>query len=286
VPGFGVVPEGFQEFYRAVHGRADFFYVETREKASSRLSHHADMSIHRMARDLAEVLPAIGLGDGADFVLTAVCWGATIALEGLMAGNLHVPTLMACDPMHALYFPRWFLRWVSPVLPLPVVRAMRPLVFAAMLGDMREPVQKQRARDFVYSADVAKWKRAAEAARDVELCGRLHAVAEEVFVLNGTADKVHDPALYPLLAAEMPRGRFLFMETQEHLRERLFGTAALAFSRVRAGDGLPAALTPFERALQRQDQQRPPRLPARRGHAPPHGLSSQGRPRQAPRHRP
>lgn len=247
VPGFGVIPEGFQDFYRAIHGRAEFFYVESREKASSRLDRRADMSVPRMARDLSLVLEGIGLGQGRDFILAAVCWGATIVLEGLREGLLNAPTILACDPMHALWFPRWLLRWVTPLVPVPVVTALRPLVFRAMLGDMREPVQKQRVRDFVYRADVRKWKRAAEAARDVELMGRLEDVRQEVFVLNGTADKVHDPRVYPLIARAMPRGRFLYMGTGEENRERLFGTAALEFARVASRDGLPPALAPFEK---------------------------------------
>jgi hypothetical protein len=249
VPGFGVIPEGFQEFYRAVHGKAEFFYIETREKGSARLLPGADMSMGRMAKDLAELLAAVGLGPGTDYVMAATCWGATIALEGLLAGTLRLPTLLACDPMHALYFPRWVLRWVSPVLPVGVVKALRPAIYSAMLGDMKEPVQKQRTRDFVYGADVGKWKRAAEAARDVELVGRMGGVSQEVLVLNGTADKVHDPALYPLLAAELPRGRFLFMPADESARERLFGTAAVELSTVSSPEGLPPSLAPFEQDL-------------------------------------
>jgi pimeloyl-ACP methyl ester carboxylesterase len=249
VPGFGVIPEGFQDFYASVHGQAELYYVETREKASSRLDRHADMSVARMARDLAEVLAALGLGPGRDFVLAAVCWGATIVLEGMRTGVVRAPTVLACDPMHALWFPRWLLRWVSPLLPVSAVTALRPLVFKAMLGDMKEPVQKRRARAFVYGADVGKWKRAAEAARDLELMGTLDGVQDEVFVLNGTADKVHDPSAYPLVAREMPRGRFLYMGTGEENREKLFGAAAREFARVRSCDGLPPVLARFEKQV-------------------------------------
>ena len=86
----------------------------------------------------------------------------------------------------------------------------------------------------MYGADFWKWKKSAEAARDFELYGTLAAVRGEVFVLNGTADKVHDPADYPRMAAEMPRGRFLFTPTVESRRELLLGAAR---PRVREGGG-------------------------------------------------
>ncbi len=249
VPDFGVIPEGFQEFYRAVHGRAEFYYVETREKSSSRLrGRRPDMSVPRFVRDLRMAIDFLGLAR-RDFVLVAACWGATVILEGLLSGDLAAPpTLLLTDPMHAMWFPRWLLRWVSPALPAAVVKLLRPIVFKAMLGDMKQPAQKARTRAFVYQADVGKWKRSAEAARDVELFGRLGAVRDEVFVLNGTADKIHDPQNYPRMAREMPHGRFLFMSAGEHQRERLFGTAARELARVPAGC-LPAALAPFEKDI-------------------------------------
>ncbi len=250
LPGFGVVPEGFQDFYRAVRGRAEMYYVETREKSSSRLhGPRPDMSLSRSIRDVEIVLASLREAGVGDFVLTAACWGATIVLEGLIEGRLHAPTVLLVDPAHELWFPKWLLRWVSPILPAAVVTALRPLIFQAMLGDMREPAQKERTRAFVWGADVRKWKRTAEAAREVELLGRLGSVPGEVLILNGTADKIHDPRIYPVMAREMPHGRFLFMPAGESDREKLFGVAARELCRVGAAQGLPPSLARFERDI-------------------------------------
>ena len=131
----------------------------------------------------------------------------------------------------------------------PVLLALRPFVARSMLGDMQEPTQKQRAWAFVYGADPWKWKNTAEAARDFELYGRLSGMGREVFVLNGTKDKIHDQRHYLRIAMEMPRGRFISMQTNERHRERLFGIVALEFARVSAGEGLPASLARFERRI-------------------------------------
>ena len=179
----------------------------------------------------------------------APCWGASIVLHGLIEGSLDAPTVLVADPMHTLWFPKWILRYVSPVLPAPVLLALRPFVARSMLGDMQEPTQKLRAYAFVYGADPWKWKKAAEAAWDFELFGRLSGIGREVFVLNGTNDKIHDQRHYPRIAMEMPRGRFIYMQTNERHRERLFGVAALEFARVSAGEGLPASLARFEKPI-------------------------------------
>lgn len=49
------------------------------------------------------------------------------------------------------------------------------------------------------------------AAREFELFGRLHAAGRELFVINGTSDKVHDRSHYPRIARELPGGRFLYL---------------------------------------------------------------------------
>jgi pimeloyl-ACP methyl ester carboxylesterase len=249
VPGWGGIPEAWHDFMKAVHERAELYYIETREKPSSRIvDRRTDMSVVQSARDLARVLESLGLA-GRDYVLVAASWGSTTVLSGMVEDTLHPPTVLLADPMHALWFPKWVLRYVSPLLPAGVLRLLRPLLANAILGDMQEPTQRARVYSFVYEADVWKWKKSAEAARDVELYGTLTGVRDEVFVLNGTADKVHDPVDYPRMCSELPRGRFLFMPTDESRRELLFGAAALELARVTRADGLPPSLARFERRV-------------------------------------
>jgi pimeloyl-ACP methyl ester carboxylesterase len=249
VPGWGTNPPGWFDFYKAVHGRAELYYLETREKASSRiLDRRTDMSVRQAARDISRALDTLALAR-RDFVLAGACWGAAQVLQGMIDGHLRAPTAVLQDPMHRLWFSRWILRWVSPLVPLPLLHVLRPILAKALLGDMQEPVQKARAYAFVYDADFWKWKRSAEAAKDFELHGALAGVRDEVFVLNGTADKVHDPVHYPGIAAELPRGRFLFMPTVESRRELLLGAAALEFAKVFAADGVPPSLAGFERRV-------------------------------------
>ena len=251
VPGFGATPPGFQDFYEVLREKAELYYLETREKPSSRiLDPRADMSVGQSVDDIRRALSLLGLSDrGRDFVLVAPCWGATIVLEGMIRGAISAPTILLADPMHTLWFPKWVLRFVSPLLPVAIVRALRPVIARAMIGGMKEPAQKLRASAFVCSADVWKWKKSAEAARDFELFGRLGAISRDVFVLNGTSDRIHDPRYYPRMAGEMPRGRFIHMPTEENNRERLFGVAALEFARVSETEGMPPSLMRFEKRI-------------------------------------
>ena len=250
VPGWGVTPAGYQDFYQSVRGKAEFYYIETREKGSSRIrGRWPDLSPGRSARDIGAALDALGLSGKRDFVLTGVCWGSTLILEGLREGVIDAPTVLVADPMHTLWFPKWLLRYVAPLAPSFLLGALRWLIVAALIGDMEEQTQKGRDYAFARAADPWKWKRSAQAARDLELFGALGGVRQEVFVLNGTNDKVHDQSHYPRIANEIPRGRFLFMPTDESNRERCIGAAALEFARVAAAQGVPRSLAEFEKRI-------------------------------------
>jgi pimeloyl-ACP methyl ester carboxylesterase len=250
IPGWGVVPEGFQEFYSALHGKVELYYVETREKASSRiLSRPVDMSVSQSARDIQAAMDAVGLREQDDFVLVGSCWGSAIILQGLIEGVIRAPTIVAIDPMHTLWFPKWLLRYVSPVTPVFVTGLLKPLLRRSLIGDMKEKSQKRRIDLFIDAADIWKWKKSADAAVDFELFDNLRGINQEVFVFNGTTDKVHDQKDYPRMARELPKGRFLYLEADESERERLMALAALEFSRVSAGEGLPATLKTFEKPV-------------------------------------
>jgi pimeloyl-ACP methyl ester carboxylesterase len=250
IPGWGTIPESFQDFFEVIHEQAEWYCIETREKASSRLfSRRASMSVAQNARDIQAALDHLGLPERGDFVLVGACWGSASILEGLVTGLLEAPTILAADPMHTLWFPKWALRYVAPWLPNFIARLLKPALREFMVGDMKEPAQKRRAYALIAAADPWKWQRGAAAAARFELYGRLGAVRQEVFVFNGTADKVHDPMHYPGIAREIPRGRFIYMKTEEDKRERLMGIAALEFARVGKDDGVPPVLAPFERAV-------------------------------------
>ncbi|MCE7740338.1 MAG: hypothetical protein GPJ50_13265, partial [Candidatus Heimdallarchaeota archaeon] len=189
--------------------------------------------------------------DKEDFVLLGTCWGGAIILHGLIDGTIDAPTIVTQDPMHTLWFPKWFLRFVSPFLPVFVVRLFKPIIRNIQLRGMNEEVQRRRAETFIEDAELWKWKRSADSIINFELIGNISTITKEVVVTNGTKDKVHDQITYPNMAAEMPYGRFIYMKTDESRRERLIGLIALEFSKVTVNDGLPPSLRDFEKELPR-----------------------------------
>lgn len=239
VPGWGALPEEFQEFYDVIHGEVDLYFLETREKRSSNLdSGPWDMSVSRSARDIAEAVEYLGLS-GRDYLLMGACWGSAIILEGLHLGILKPPTVVTVDPMKRLWFPRWALRFFFRWMPPELIALLKPLIVWVKLLKMEEPRQRERAEAFIRDADIRKWKGAAVAARNFQLAGKLASIADEVFVINSSDDTIHDQRYYPVITDRLPRGRFLSLQVGEKQRERMMGFAALAFARTRAEEGVP-----------------------------------------------
>lgn len=251
VPGWGGTEIGYVDFYEVIHDRVECYYIETREKKSSKLDRKkAKFDMSQKAKDIQDVINYLELGKN-DFVLFGTCWGGAIVLHGLIDGTIEAPTIITHDPMHTLWFPKWFLRYVSPILPLFVIRLMKPVLRRLQMRGMNEKVQRKRAENFIANAEPWKWKKAAQSVKDFELFGNISGITKEVFVINGTKDKVHDQITYPKMAVEMPFSRFIYLKTDESRRERLMGLVTLEFSKITKNDGIPPSLRDFEKELHR-----------------------------------
>ena len=252
VPGWGNTPVTFQDFYKIVHNKLEFYYVETREKETSKLQRcKADMSISQKAKDIQRVIEYLNL-TSRDFVLLGACWGGSIILQGLLEKTIKAPTLIAFDPMHYFWYNNFIVKYLAPILPPFTVYILRPILKFFALRGMKEKVQRQRLETLIAAAVPWKWRRAAIASKNFEVFGKLHQIQEEVFVVNGTTDKVHDQKNYPIMAKEMPNGRFIFLKTHESNREFIMGTTALEFSKIKKEDGVPSILKVFEKKLIRE----------------------------------
>jgi len=252
IPGWGGLVEGYTDFYEVIHNQLEFYFIETREKSSSKLDRRkAKMNMTQKAKDIQDIIKYLGI-DKQDFTLFGTCWGGAIILHGLIKGLIKAPTIVANDPMHTLWFPKWLLKYIAPFIPVPIVKLLKPIFKKTQLRGMEEEVQRKRAEAFVDKADAWKWKKTAEAVKDFELIGRMSSIQEEVFITNGTTDKVHNQYTYPVMAKELPNGRFIYMKTDESKREYLMGYLALEFCKVISDDGIPPSLQEFEKNLVRE----------------------------------
>ena len=169
VPGWGGMPSGYQDVYEILHDRVELFYVETREKKSSRIRRRgSDFSLSQKAKDVVEVIDFFELNH-RDYVLFGGCWGGAVIFQGMMDGIFEAPTVVTFDPMHRLWYPQWMLNTIPVIFPVFIIRLMKPLLRWLQMRKMKEPRQKERALNFIENAVMWKWKRAAYNCRKFEI---------------------------------------------------------------------------------------------------------------------
>jgi len=250
VPGWGGLQEGLNILFEVLHDEIEFYYIETREKKTSRIKRRkADMSIQRKAIDIMQVIDYLKI-DKDNYTIIGPCWASTIYLQGILDNNFEAKSILAFDPMHKLWFNKFLLN-LEPVIPAFVVVIFKPiLMFFAFLG-MKEKAQKERNQSFVRSSVMWKWKKAAYKVKDLELFGTLSSITQEILVFNATKDKVHNQEDYPKLAKEMPKGRFFFLNTIEVNRERIMCVIIKEFAKTDMKTNIPPILREFEKDLKR-----------------------------------
>ena len=221
LPGWAVPPIAFQDLYEIIHGKYDFYYLETREKTSSRIGRFGDFTMSRKAKDIAVAIKYLGL-DKKDFVLTGTCWGSAMIIQGLIDHTVSAPTVVLLDPMHYFAFSR-LVTFLCPIIPVPLLRLLKPILRKKRIGEMKEKRQLERVDAVINDATYWKWKRAAHQVRNFEMYGHLHKINQEVFIVNDTEDYIHKAIDYPNIAHQIPKGRFLKLQTHEKNREWVFG---------------------------------------------------------------
>ncbi|HUT80759.1 MAG TPA: alpha/beta hydrolase [Candidatus Bathyarchaeia archaeon] len=248
--GWSSMPRLFNEFYEMLHDRIEFYFVETREKITSNIKRRkADMSLSQKAKDVQAVINYFELNK-QDFALFGSCWGAAVVFQGLLDGTLKAPQYVTFSPMHKLWFNKVILKGLAPLLPAFVITIlMKILPFFMFLG-MKAKKQKKRILETFNDAVAWKWKKAAIAAADFELFGKLSKIEEEVLVIAGTHDRVHDAKNYPRFTNELQNSRFLFFGIDETEREYTLGLILNELSKISSKEYIPKFFKEYEKKIE------------------------------------
>lgn len=250
ISGWSTMARLFNDFYEMLHNRIDFYFVETREKISSNIKRKkAHMDLSQNARDVQSVIEYFDL-PGQDFVLFGSCWGASVMFQGLLDGTLKAPQYVTFAPMHKLWFNKFVLKWLAPILPVFIISLLMKILPPLMFMGMKAKKQKKRMLDSFKDTVVWKWKKAAIAAADFELFGKLSKIEEEVLVIAGTHDRVHDAKNYPRFTDELPNSRFLFLGIDETEREYALGLLVNELSKITTEEYIPEYLKEFEKNIE------------------------------------
>lgn len=248
--GFGAGISPWQDFFASTCGETDVFAIETLDKTHTRLAPGLqDLHPAGLGRQLAAAIRALEL---EDFVLVGISWHAGVMIQALHDGLLPAATFIAFDPVSRVAIPRWLVTALNWLLPTAALGWIRTPLLSWRLRRMTQPHQRARLTSLVQEADAHRWKMAAYQGRDFDLIEVCPVVHDEVFVVNGSSDAIHDGNDGRDAAQALPNGRLLQLNLPEHQRERFAGAVALAFARVTRESGLPDVLAELEQEVARE----------------------------------
>ncbi len=252
LPGFTANPLTWVDFHKTHQGFAEYFYIESREKNSSRLkkSKETSFTVDQCAQDLRDVIKYLGFAN-RDYVLHGSSYGGAIVLQSLIRRYINPPTAIVFDPIALWVYGGPIIHAIIQIIPPNILGKLRLLITRIALRSMKNKEQKKRMIEFIKGGDIIKFQRSTKQNRKFNIIDKLQRIDNEVFVFTGPLDKYHPRMAYYSYAKEIPKGRFFFMETEEKQRQLLAGLIATAFSKVSSDEGVPQILLPFEISIDR-----------------------------------
>ncbi|MHA1121547.1 MAG: hypothetical protein ACTSUW_02210 [Candidatus Heimdallarchaeota archaeon] len=253
IPGYSTTPWSWRGFPKPIHNNTEYYFLETREKASSRIKRNrkTNLTVDQKAKDVGKAIKYLGL-DKRDFVLYGTSYCGGVVLQGLIQKYFTAPTIVVFDPQGNWTYSRKAVKWLLPILPPFIMGAFRFIFAKIVLRTMKNQHQKERILDFIRGANPYKWRKACMQNLHFDITNQFDKISEEIFVIHGTKDKYHPGITFYNYAKKMPKGRFIYFNCENELREIFNGIIGSVFANVTKDKGMPDEIVSLEIDLERE----------------------------------
>ena len=252
IPGYVAAPSTWTDFHIPHHGFGEYYYLETREKRSSRIkrTRQTTMTITRTAYDVGVALENLGLTK-KDYVLASSSYGGAVILDGLINKYFDPPTTFVHDPIVKWVWEKSIINVMLRVVPKFLLNIVRiPIAYIFTIG-MKNKANRMRMIEFARGLEPWKFKKCTLENNKFNIFEDLKKIENEVFINTGPLDRYHPRLEYYKYAKEIPNGRFLFMNTADEDRQLLAGVIGTEFAKISKEEGLPDTLSQFEIEINR-----------------------------------
>lgn len=246
-PGFGTTPWTWRDFGIPLHNISEYYFLETREKRSSKLrrGRKTKISIDQMAKDVGEAIKFLGL-ENKDYVLMSASFAGGTMMHGLMKKYFNPPTSVTLDPFPKFAHNKVMVGLFFGLTPPFIVEFIKILLMKIVTLGMKNKSQKERIRNTVGGAVAWKWRKGLIHNLNFNMYPHYHKIENEVFQFHGPKDRYHPGEIHLKVASLVPKGRLFYIKTKEEERELLAGAIGKEFTLVTKDDGLPKVFEQFE----------------------------------------
>ena len=213
IGGLSTVPDNFQPLIRDLTRDFDVYYLETREKASSKLLKMGPFTMETFGKDIAAVVQGLGLTDGG-YILMGYSFGAAVIVEAARFLPVRPALYLLLSPTPVFRYP-WFAL-VLMRLTLHVNARIKPLakwwLARRYVNRKEDPEMLQITQRVVDSADPPKLKRTILSIAKYAVWDRLPALRGPVLLVATSKDGIHVQGDITRMAEAIPDCTYLDLE--------------------------------------------------------------------------
>ena len=253
IPGYVAAPITWVDFHIPHQGFGEYYYLETREKRSSKIkkTRKTTMTITQTAYDVGVALENLGIAN-KDYVLASSSYGGAVILDGLINEYFDPPSTFVHDPIVKWIWEKSINNILLRVVPMSLLSILRMPIAYIFTAGMKNKANKMRMIEFARGIEPWKFKRCTLQNNKFNIFDDLKKIKNEVFINTGPLDRYHPRLDYYNYAKEIPKARFLFMNTADKDRQLLAGVIGTEFAKITKDEGLPKSLSQFEIRIQRK----------------------------------
>jgi pimeloyl-ACP methyl ester carboxylesterase len=214
LPGLASVIDNFRETLKALTESHIVYYIETREKSSSRITGKVGYSISEIAGDLPVVIEKLGLAAGG-YIICGYSLGAAVAVSAFRLIGNKPSSMILIEPSATFLWPGWLLplaRYGKGAYPLikPFIKWYMKRFRINCEEDYEMYEINARILD---QADHRKLAATVIAVADFEIWEELKSVDSPTLVIGVSDDKFHSHDEASKIAAGIPDSSYYDIRT-------------------------------------------------------------------------
>jgi len=214
IPGWGSIVLGWDDFLMKAKDYFDIYYVETREKKSSKLSKKSEYTLDRMSSDLKEVTEILKL-DPKETVFFSSSFGAILNADALTKKKIDPFLSILVGPMSKIDLPFLF-RYLLYIVPSFLARLFAPIGrFWIKKFKSEDEVQAAKYFRVIEEADPKKWKKFVSRFAFKKFWDTYAGIESRVLVIDESEDKLHKTIVTNKIASLIKNSEIVDLKTNK-----------------------------------------------------------------------
>jgi pimeloyl-ACP methyl ester carboxylesterase len=207
------------------------YYVETRDKTSSRLQDKVDFDIETMGKDIAFVIKTLGLEDQR-YVLFGFSMGATIITDCVRFLDSKPLCMILMEPTPEFHYPGWSLfliRWLTLPFYKTLASFAKWYLTKFHINKNEDNEMAVISSQSIDNADPEKIRNVILAIAGYKVWERIADVKCPSLVIGTSKDGFHMDREVKQMLALLPKGSFIDLETNERTHSNEMVTVTINY---------------------------------------------------------